>query len=37
LKNRCPTKAVEVTRFQAWLDKAPSLGHLRFFGWNAYC
>ena len=37
LKNRCPTKAVqEMTPFEVWYGKKPSVDHLRVFGCDAY-
>ena len=37
LRNRSPTKAVkEMTPYEAWTTKKPSVGHLRVFGCDAY-
>ena len=37
LRNRSPTKAVDdMTPFEAWMKKRPSVSHLRVFGCKAY-
>ena len=37
LRNRSPTKAVkEMTPYEAWTTKKPSVGHIRMFGCDAY-